>query len=66
MHRVLVIGLITLLVFTGALHYAPLWLFVLVVPMWLAWWLDSEEQRIWAEAWEEFRAQLNVPSQEQE
>jgi hypothetical protein len=60
MHRVLVIGLITLLLFTGALHYAPLWLFVLVVPMWLAWWLDSEERRIRAEAWERVREQLRL------
>ena len=66
MHRVLVIGLITLLVFTGALHYAPLWLFVLAVPMWLAWWLDEEERRIQVDAWEQVRNQLRLKSREDE
>ncbi len=66
MHRVLVIGLITLVIFTGALHYAPLWLFVLVVPIWLACWLQSEEQRIRAETGARVREHLRLKNREDE
>ena len=62
MYRVLGIVYLTLLGVIGALHYEPLWLLVPVTPILLAWWLHSEEQRIWAEAWEQFREQSRMMS----
>jgi 4-hydroxybenzoate polyprenyltransferase len=58
MQRGLVIFLITALVFIGALHYPPLWFFVLIVPVWLAWWLQVEEERIHNRAIEQVRNKL--------
>jgi hypothetical protein len=58
MHRIFVIGLITALIVTGALHYAPLWLFVLAIPIWAAMYLDAEERRIRAETVRRVREHL--------
>ncbi len=55
---------LTLLGVIGALHYEPLRLLVPVTPIWLIWWLDSEEQRIRAEAWDRVREQLRLKSSE--
>ncbi len=66
MHRVLGIVYLTLFGVIGALHYEPLWVLVPVTPIWLALLLDSEEQRIQAEAWEHFREQLRMMSREEE
>jgi len=66
MHRVVVIVFLTLIGVIGALHYEPLWLLVPVTPIWLAWLLDSEEQRIRAEAWERVREQLRLKNREDE
>ncbi len=55
---------VTLIGVVGALHYEPLWLFVPVTPIWLALLLDAEEQRIWTEAWEQFREQLRMMTRE--
>lgn len=46
MHRGLAVFLITTLTFVGALHYAPLWIFVVVVPVWALLFLRAEDQRI--------------------
>ncbi len=58
MHRYFAVALITSLVFAGALHHQPLWLFVLAVPIWLLWWLEAEEQRIRAEAIQQVRERI--------
>ncbi len=58
MHRILAIGLITALVLIGALHYPPLWAFVILVPLWLRVFLQTEERRIRAEAVERLREKL--------
>ena len=51
---------------SGALHYEPLWLLVLITPIWLGSLLDSEEQRIWADTLERVREQLRMMSREGE
>ena len=67
MHRILAIGLVSALVLVGALHYAPLWIFVLVTPMWLALYLSSEERRVRAETVRQVREHmLDTPRSEQE
>ena len=66
MHRVLGIVYLTLITVIGALQYEPVWLLVLVTPLWLLWWLHSEEQCIRAEAWDRVREQLRLKSREDE
>lgn len=65
MHRILVISLLGAILLIGALHYAPLWIFVLAIPLWMALYLDTEERRIRAEAFQRVREHL-LGSQEDE
>lgn len=44
--RILAIGLVTLLLAAGAVHFPPLWLFVVVTPVWLELCFVWEEERI--------------------
>ena len=61
MYRVLAIALITVLVLAGALHYAPLWLFVPVMPVWAYLFLNAEKRRAQEELVERVRAHLLEP-----
>lgn len=44
--RFVAIGLVTLLLVAGAVHFPPLWLFVVVTPVWLDLCFIWEEERI--------------------
>ena len=66
MIRVLGIVYVTVVGVLSALHYEPLWLLVPITPIWLIWWIDSEEQRIRAEEWERFREMLRMTGRELE
>ena len=44
--RFIAIGLVTLLLIVGAVHFPPLWLFVVLVPVWLDLVFIWEEERI--------------------
>jgi hypothetical protein len=61
MYRILAIALITALVVVGALHYAPLWLFVPAMPIWAYLFLNAEKRRAQEELVERVRAHLLEP-----
>ena len=54
--RFVAIGLVTLLLAAGAVHFPPLWLFVVVTPVWLELCFVWEEERIRATILNELEA----------
>jgi hypothetical protein len=66
MQRGMVIFLMTVLVLIGALHFSPLWIFVVVLPLWLPHWFKAEEQRIHDDAIEQVRSRLHRRTREDE
>jgi hypothetical protein len=44
--RFIAVGLVTLLLIGGAIHWTPLWMFVVVTPLWLDLCFTWEEERI--------------------
>lgn len=58
MQRILIISLVGALLLIGALHYAPLWIFVLAIPLWMVIYLETEERRIRAEVVDRVRERL--------
>ena len=56
----LAICLVTAFLLVGALHYPPLWIAVLAVPIWLWIVFSAEERRVRAEVMQRVREQLGA------
>ncbi len=54
------ICLVTAFLLVGALHYSPLWITVLAVPIWLWIVFSAEERRVRAEVMQRVREQLGA------
>ncbi len=59
------ICLVTAFLLVGALHYPPLWISVLAVPIWLSIVFSAEERRVRAEVMQRVREQLGVAKLEE-